>query len=219
MASPPCPHPRWSLPVSFRFDRSSCVALGTFNMYIVQPRWLADRGILARDTTVAIASKLDEPSFRFSSPQLKSQWEVTPRKIEVSTRVDSEDCGSMISKVIESLPWTPLRSVASNFFFKSDGDHPPELEDFCRLKVSPPDGATVEQRSSHLAIRQGEHIFNLQLSFLRGGVEIHGNATTETSQKGGPELAVAAAAKFLDHRVVLDRLIRDIFKIEVSYGH
>ena len=70
----------------FRFDSANCVAVGTFNIYIIQPSWLSDRWIIPKGVKVAIGSRFDEPGFRFH-PQLRAQWVVKPSVIEVNTEI------------------------------------------------------------------------------------------------------------------------------------
>ncbi len=94
--------------MAFQFTKVNCVAVGTFNMYIIQPAWLAKVGIIPKGIGVAIESKLDEPGFRFWSPKLPVRWYVTPSRIQVETQRADADCGELVASVFKSLPETPL---------------------------------------------------------------------------------------------------------------
>src|ERR1041385_1694041 len=47
--------------LAFRFEKASCLVLGTFNTYILHPRWLADRQIIDKGTEVQIEMNFEEP--------------------------------------------------------------------------------------------------------------------------------------------------------------
>jgi hypothetical protein len=59
--------------VAFGFKRANCVVVGTFNIYIVQPAWLEETGIIPKGSVVSIDSKIDASGFRFSSPTRAKQ--------------------------------------------------------------------------------------------------------------------------------------------------
>ena len=85
----------------FRFKKSSCVAVGTFNIYIIQPPWLRKVAILPAELAgVTMEAKLDEPGFRFTPAKLPIQWIVKPDRIEVLTTYPKYDCGSPVAEVL-----------------------------------------------------------------------------------------------------------------------
>ena len=200
----------------FRFERANCVAVGTFNIYIVQPAWLAARGIIPQNIQVAIGSNLDEPCFRFHSPKLRSQWVVTPGRIEVQTRTANEDCGALVSKVLEKLPWTPLKAVGINATYRAPLEDLESLAALTGFQPAAPDGYSVEQKALHLVLKQGEHLFSLQLSALKEYIELDVNVHTEITEHGS-DLGSRSAGKFFEHRKQLETLISDIFKVSVEY--
>src|SRR5262245_44993370 len=100
--------------MKFRFLKASCVAVGAFNVYIVQPQWLVAKNLLPRELEVVIESKMDEPGFRFYSNQLKVRWMVTPTRIVIETEDHTEDCGQVMAELLRCLPETPLVAVGNN---------------------------------------------------------------------------------------------------------
>jgi hypothetical protein len=203
--------------VSFRFERASCVAIGTFNIYIIQPAWLAQREIIPGDVQIAIATKLDEPGFRFQSPKLPAQWVVAPDRIEISTRQAVIDCGLPLSRVLEHLPWTPLKAVGCNTVYKSGLDHMAVIPFLNSFQPAEPAGFQLAQRTLHVALKREGHIFNLQLAATTEAVELSVNIHTELAGQSS-EPAVQAARLFLEHRAQAERLAAEIFGAGIAHA-
>ena len=51
--------------MSFRFTSASCVAVGTFNIYIIQPQWLAQMGVWLKGEKFNLQTDLSRPGFKF----------------------------------------------------------------------------------------------------------------------------------------------------------
>lgn len=202
----------------FRFHSANCIAAGTFNIYIVQPAWLADQGIVPKGEQVGIFSKLDEPGFRFSAPKMRSRWLVTPSRIEVSSKHPDEDCGALVGQVLERLKWTPLKAVGTNVSFRAPLEEQDNLKGFVGFRPAVPAGYSFEQRSLHMAVKDGGHVFNLQLSVTDEFVELAANSHTDT-EKSGTELGQVAAKKHMEHRRRLEALIGEIFTLSVEYAN
>lgn len=84
--------------MAFTFKKATCVAAGTFNMYVIQPPWLTKIGIVQKGIEVAIGTDLDEPGFRYIPTRSPFRWFVSPQRIEVETREPEADCGSPNSR-------------------------------------------------------------------------------------------------------------------------
>jgi len=204
--------------VAFRFKNATCVVAGTFNMYIVQPAWLAKIGIIPKGTEVAIGSKLDEPGFRFSSHKLRSQWIITPSRIEVATESTEEDCGAKVAAVLQALPWTPLAGLGNNAFFAAPLQEVESLPEEMRHAPKTPPGYDLTQRSFHFGASQDGRIFNLQLNITKDELELIVNVHTELRSRDS-EVGQAAARRFLRDRKDAEALIGHYFKASIEYAN
>jgi hypothetical protein len=204
-------------PVAFRFKKASCVVAGTFNMYIVQPPWLAKIGLIPRGVEVAIGSKLDEPGFRFLSPKLRSSWYITPGRIEVETEAEDENCGEQVATVLSRLPWTPLAGIGNNFIYEAPPSEVERLPDLRQFDPVPPPEYEMHQRSYRLGVNRGERLFNLQLSVTRGLIELSINVHTELRDRES-QVAQDAAREFLANRTEGQRLAQSLFKASIEHG-
>jgi hypothetical protein len=202
--------------VAFRFKKASCVVAGTFNMYVVQPAWLAKIGLIPPATDMAIGSNLDEPGFRFFSSKLRSRWFVTPGRIEVETESPGEDCGRLIATVLEKLPWTPLVGIGNNAVYAADLSELERLPDLGCFQPAPPEGYEISQRSFHLAVSRGEKIFNLPLSVTGEAVELSANVHRELRDRES-SVAQEAAREFFEDRREAENLLRNLFHVSIEY--
>jgi hypothetical protein len=203
--------------VSFRFERANCVAVGTFNIYIIQPAWLAKRQIIPSDVQVAIATKMDEPGFRFQPQKLATQWVVAPDRIEISTRQEATDCGLPMSQVLENLPWTPLKAVGCNTVYRSVLDNLAAMAALHDFQPTEPAGFQLAQRTLHVALKSDGHVFNLQLAATTEALELSVNIHTDVTGQGS-DAAANAARMFLEHRSQAERLVAEIFGVGVDHA-
>lgn len=205
--------------MAFRFTKSNCVVVGTFNMYIIQPAWLTARRIIQKSIEIKIEANLEEPGLRFSSPSLASQWLVTPTRLVVESEDRDEDCGESIAKVIKELPWTPLIAIGANSFYKAKRAELPTSLRFLRGEKLPkmPRGSRIEQSTYLLAVRKGDQIINLQVSILGDMIELKTNVHTDLRGKDS-SFACQAAQGFLGQRKYSEKLLAKLFGIRVRQG-
>ncbi len=205
--------------MAFRFKNASCVVLGTFNMYIVQPKWLADMKIIPKGIAVTIASKLDEPGFMLLSPKLGSKWVVAPNRILIETERATEDCGASMAKVLKSLPWTPLAGIGNNANFRAPLSELPSLAKNLRNAPDVPVGYEMAQRSFHVAFSQDNRVINVQLAITKEALELTTNVHHElggAERKEASKIAQAAASNFLQDRKEVEDLIEHVFKLRID---
>jgi hypothetical protein len=208
--------------VAFRFKNAACVVAGTFNIYIVQPPWLVEVGILPKETPFTIGSKLDEPGFRFSFPKLAVRWIVAPNRIMVDTDSIVEDCGTPIAKVLGALPWTPLTGLGNNTTYTASLSDLSVLNEYLRTSPGPLNGYNLTQRSFHYAATQESRIFNLQLSLTQEEIELSVNVHSELQGKEkaeGNKMACSAAGRFFQDRKDAELLIQHFFNVEIDHGN
>jgi hypothetical protein len=206
--------------LAFRLKTASCVATGTFNIYIVQPEWLTRAGILPRNTPITIDANLTRPGFRLRSPDLGSTWVVAPNRLVISTERRSEDCGALMAQVLRRLQWTPLSALGNNSIYEAPADEgvPVASRLIPGFEVLPPTSQTldIEQRSLLLAIRRGERLINVQLELLQQVARIAVNVHTGLREQNDTAPAVAAATRFLADRAEAERIVSDILHLELS---
>lgn len=65
--------------MDFTFKHSSCVAVGTFNIYIVQPKLLAEMGVFETEQPVLVSGDLTRPGIRFEVNN--ALWTVRPDRL------------------------------------------------------------------------------------------------------------------------------------------
>jgi hypothetical protein len=203
--------------VAFQFKRANCVAVGTFNMYIIQPAWLAEVDIIPKGIPVEIYSKLDEPGFRFTSPKMPTRWIVTPSRIQVESDRPDEDCGGAMARVFEQLPWTPLVALGNNTIYRASLDELAHLRLFASLKQDPPTGFEFAQKTVHYGLKRGETVFNLMLALTEDELEVSVNAHTELQGHKSDE-AQLVARRFLQDRETAEVLIDELFDASVNYA-
>jgi hypothetical protein len=200
--------------VAFLFKKATCVAAGTFNMYVIQPPWLTKIGIFQKGIEVAIGTHLDEPGFRYIPTKNPFRWFVTPQRIEVETRDPEADCGSAVATVLEALPWTPLVALGNNAIYTAPlGDADGLREEF-RRSPQPPEGYSVKQRSVHFGLSRDGVVTHLQLSITPEELELSVNVQTELRKRGSAD-APAAARRFLQDRREAETLIQQLFGVSI----
>jgi hypothetical protein len=168
--------------VAFRFKKATCVATGTFNMYVIQPAWLTKIGIFQKGIEVTIGTQMDEPGFRFIPFKSPFRWFVTPQRIEVETREPEADCGSQVATVLEALPWTPLVALGNNAIFTAPLDDLDGLREEFRRSPQPPEGWSMKQWSVHFSLSRDGAVTNLQLSITLEELELSVNVQTGQSR-------------------------------------
>ena len=140
----------------FTFIKSSCVALGSFNIYVIQPQVLTSMGVLEVDAPLAVAGDLTAPGIRFQTSE--ATWTVRPDRLAVETTSPTIDCGHLVRLVLENLLWTPVMAVGLNYTYSSARGTGP-----CGILL-PPDVQGASQCTAHVSIERGEATVNVQLS-------------------------------------------------------
>jgi len=194
----------------FRFKKSAAVAVGTFNIYIVQPRWLAQIGLINKEFRVRIESDFTRPGFRFDDPGSPIRWNVRPDRLVLEGSAFGTDCGAPLVKVLRTLKWTPLTGIGTNLEFEADWSILESLK--CKMPdCPPPPGYEGGQKTWHSAFSRGEQVFNFQVSanphslehegkrmaFL--SINVHTEISKETDQTKASEKGQMACRQFMEH--------------------
>jgi len=202
--------------VPFTFRESSVVIAGTFNIHIFTPEWLGRIGLVPEESWLNVQYNLDRPGVRFSSPKRRAKWTVSPERLAIVSKQRDENCGLAADKVLETLPWTPITAIGSNFVFLGDENDVQDWPDKTRFPSSDaPAGYELEQRSWHVGLKYRERAVNLQMSRIESGVELRANIHTEVKRKD-IKVAREAATDFAAHMQQSIDLFREVFHAEVS---
>lgn len=208
--------------MAFHLKNASCVVLGTFNMYIIHPRWLAKHEIIDKGVEVGIQTNLTEPGFRFLFPQHKTTWTVAPDRIVIESDDPTIDCGALVAAVLRKLPETPFRAIGNNTVYEADRAETTaltqSLRDFLQTG-SPPSGETVLQHSFSVAARLGEQReANLQMSVEQDRLELGCNVQTELRGLEDTAVACQAAERFFQDRSAIEPLVLHFFGARIGHG-
>lgn len=215
------------IPVAFKFQKASCVVVGTFNIYILHPQWLAKHGVIDIEggAGVFMEGNLSQPGFRFRLSKDRvtwNTWNIAPSQIAVETEDPTADCGCMIAAVLEALPETPLFGLGNNVVYRADLAERESLlgpiRDFPQVQ-SPNPGDKVVQRTFHVGIKHDEHrSTNLQIYFKEEDIELLCNAHTELRDRDTRDVAIPAAKRFLEDRSVVKTLAQHFFGTGIEHG-
>lgn len=209
--------------MAFRFQKASCVVVGTFNMYILHPEWLARHEIIERGMEVGIEANLAQPGFRFQFPKYKATWSVAPTRVVIETQDPQTDCGTFIAKVLSTLPHTPLFALGNNAVYEaglSERDAlAPAIRDF-PWPESPNEGETVAQNTFHVGVKRAEReATNLQLAIQEDKIELSCNVHTKLEdQADAAAAAIAAAKRFFEDRTYSKTLAQHFFGTLLNDG-
>jgi hypothetical protein len=210
--------------VAFRFKMANVIAVGTFNIYIIHPKWLAEIGAMEKGTKVRIQTDFSRPGFRFEEEGRAVQWQVLPDRIIVESTDPEIDCGVRLGEVLDKLPWTPLIAIGTNCEFSGGLDEISRLPDACKLpNCTAPEGYEVKQRTVHVASHRENRVISSQLSRVDDTlVELNLNVHTEFKEaKMRPETisqAQEACRQFFAHRDEAAILTQHLFNVEIDLG-
>lgn len=200
--------------MSFRFESANCVAVGAFNIYIVQPHWLGVKGILPPDLELEIESSFDEPGFRFRSKDLQVKWVVTPTRIVIETDRPDEDCGKIMADLLAFLPETPLKAIGNNTHFSCGREslEVPEVPNFPSQDGLP--GYDLKQRAFQFAVSSKNCVYSAQLTLTEEKAMLLTNAHGQISGNDGMKFAQNHARGFLEHRQISCDLAKHYLKVD-----
>jgi hypothetical protein len=209
--------------VAFRFQKASCVVVGTFNIYILHPQWLAKHGIIEQGIDVGIETNLMRPGLRLRFPKQNTVWSIAPDRLVIETQEPDVDCAVLAGQVLQKLPETPLFALGHNFHYVAGldelGNMCQAIRDFPQTEPPGPD-QVVAQRTFHAAVKRADHeTVNLQLSIKDDSIELACNVHYELGVREKPsEAGVAATARFFDDRAEAKVLAQHFFGASIDHA-
>ena len=194
----------------FQFKSASCVAVGAFNIYIIQPNWLAAKGILPHDLELFIETKMDEPGFRFFSNSLPVRWLVTPTRIVIETEDANENCGEIMAQLLGFLPETPIVAVGINTSYSASGEPSgiPDIPNYPIGEVLP--DFQIKQRAFQAGVQHQDCLYNVQLTLTNGETLLLTN-----THIASPTMVLAQnhTRRFMEHRKTAVELAKHHLKV------
>lgn len=202
----------------FQFKKASCVAIGTFNIYIIQPGWLIQVGILPGVTEIAIAANLTRPGFRLSSPQMQTTWFVSPGKLAIEALSEHQPCGAQMAAVLNKLLYTPVSALGNNVFYQAPRDTFETFPAFeaCADLAVVPEGYKKTKHVFTASVERDGRTFNLQVTVGPETVDLTGNAHIQLPEGGTTEKAAAFAASFDDDVRTLTDLFDEVLGVRID---
>lgn len=106
--------------MAFQLKTATAFAQGAWNIYILQPEWLSEKGILVSER-VKVERFVEGPGIRLTVGVKSPRWVISPYVVryESDKPAAEDDVGGPLAKLIAALPETPLRSVGFEFGFRS----------------------------------------------------------------------------------------------------
>ena len=209
--------------MAFRFEKASCVVVGTFNMYILHPQWLIKNKFIDDPIEVGFETSLARPGFRFRFEKAKIIWNVAPDRLTIETQDPQVDCGKAIADILRILPHTPLFALGNNTHYQADSSEfatlSQPIRDFPRTESPTPDNKVV-QRTFHVGIKRAEQeTVNLQIAIKENSIELACNVHVDLGGRGTPsDSAIAAAERFFGDRVESKLLAQHFFGTAIDHA-
>jgi hypothetical protein len=196
------------------------VAVGTFNIYVLQPHWLVERGILPPEE-ITLDTNLSRPGFRLRSPSSSTEWTVVPTRLAIKSAQANRDCGELVGKVLQFLRWTPVTAVGNNLHLVGPVDEirgAESMHAFLRTEFGF-GGSAARSRQLGISVPYGtSSMANLTIAVdePEGGkakiaVNIH-----SAFQQLSTDQAVETAKRYLNDRGGAIELVRSLCRVEVS---
>ncbi|MEX1027255.1 MAG: hypothetical protein WD049_04510 [Candidatus Paceibacterota bacterium] len=203
--------------MALKLNERTCVARGTFNIYIFQPDWFVKIMELDEDTEGQILADFSQPGLRVRFQDGELIWTIRPDSIILTSSSSKRSVGDLVSKVLHKLPHTPMRAVGNNFTFSN------KLEDLGPQDDAAPTFWLEPSRVPGLlhsdiggAIKRGDAVYNLAISRTETDLRLVANVHRETKTC---EAAEEAANKFNDDFDAIVEMASSLFSLEVNDGN
>ena len=209
--------------MAFKLKTASCVVVGTFNIYVIQPKLLTEIGVFPASDEFRIETNLEQPGFRFTCARAPCvKWSVRPDRLTVESTDSDSDNGANIAAVLEALKWTPVSAIGTNLLLEADLTQQAQIAPNFRLPTADveADVGALKQCTAHVGIQIADQLYNIQLAQRANGLELALNVHTALTVGHGARLdqigkAIAAARSSMEHRQKSIELAQSILGVEV----
>lgn len=185
----------------FRFVKESAVVVGTFNIYVIQPGWLKEVGLLDESVSgVMLETDLSQPGFKMEVAG--TVWHVEPTRIVLESSQKGKDLGATLNTIFDKLPWTPLRAVGFNAEYAVE---PEEVPSITERWTHPAPTVTMEEGDLLAGFGWGamvthdDHQYSLSLAKHKGAVRLTLNVHTELAGRE-IDFAKETVSRYLFHQ-------------------
>lgn len=188
--------------MSFRFQSSSCVVVGTFNIYIFNPDNLPRLGIAGSENSpndLIMQVDTDRPGIRLVRSDDYPALVITPERLVVETRRQGIDCGTLVSRVVKALPWTPMKGVGVNCTFAAPVDEAKSLGTLNALPSPATENSRLIQKAVAYSIQREDVTYNLQMAARADTIVLSCNAHCDLAQVSNPaEMCAKFANRYFE---------------------
>lgn len=200
----------------FKFKNSSCVAIGTFNIYVVQPKLLAEMGVFKSSQPIMVLGDFTQPGIRFEVDGVT--WVIRPERLAVESANPDTNCGQFVEKTLEALCWTPVMAIGINSVFTSAGESESCLPPHFRL----PELSEATLRAVHVCVPYKDSKINVAIVRDTDGLTLSLNSHTDFSgkkdiQKTLNESVRAVCRSFVEHRTFSVDIVKKAIGAEFVY--
>ncbi|MCX7011156.1 MAG: hypothetical protein NTW86_01080 [Candidatus Sumerlaeota bacterium] len=190
----------------------NCVAAGTLNMYIIEPKWLASHGITSEWGEAHLHIGLDAPLMRYRFQKSKMSWEVSPSRLTIESEDPKDDCGKPMAQVLEALSNTPLLAVGCNFHFSVDALYFEECGSFAAYpSLNLPQKYKLVSKAYRFTMMYRKHSYSFELTQAEEKVILAVNVQADV-RKHGLEFAQKTAKGFENYKRTVHRLATQLLK-------
>jgi hypothetical protein len=203
--------------MAFRFQKAACVVQGAFNIYIIQPEWLAKKGIWPQAENLVVETLRKGPGFRYWSEGLPSRWIITPFQAVLETRSAQEDLGPTMQLLLEKLPETPLFSIMNIFRFRGEKA---DIANVVPSLTSSEGPDTILQKSQTALVEIGGVRYYSELGWdqEQGQADLSVSSFAEAAAACDGFSASQHAKQFLAHRQTGLDFVRRYWKVDIHAG-
>lgn len=150
--------------MAFRLATATAFAQGAWNIYILQPEWLREKGVLVTERPVVVQTLKAGPGLRLTTRGKRSPvWIATPFsvRVEFEKPPTGEDVGEPLTKLISALPETPLGQVGFELTYRGSAG-----EDARAVPAPPLDrGEPPAEYGASLMVEREGVTYDLYLSY------------------------------------------------------
>jgi len=148
--------------MAFHLTSATAYAQGSWNIYILQPEWLCEKGVLVTKRPVKVETLRGGPGVRLTTTGKGSpRWVATPFsvRVEYDNPATAGDVGEPLRNLIRVLPETPMSLVGFELIYR--GSAPEDAG-----AVPPPAAATepLAEYGASISVEKEGVLYYLHLS-------------------------------------------------------